>query len=548
VQLLLNGLPDPAGLQLVGTEVDPAQAIISLSLSSQQTSLQCPLCQVPSKRLHSHYQRTLADLPWGSSSVRLGLGVRKLFCDNPGCERRIFTERLPGVIAPWARRTTRLGQRLTRIGAALGGAAGARLSSTLGMPASRNSLLRLVRTAPLPPDPAPTVLGVDDWAYRKRHTYGTVLIDLEQRRPITLWDGREADTLARWLREHPGVEVVTRDRAGTYAEGALRGAPQAVQVADRFHLLQNLAETLESALSAQAAQLRAAEPDAGEKEESVRPAPPQDDGRARATAAERRDRRLAHYQQVWALHREGWSKVQIAGQLGLGYRIVSRYLKHERFPERQGRRDAGHSRLLDPWKPLLLERWNAGRRHSGRLFEELQGQGYRGSYATLARYTRCLRPTPARTALGRAARRHRLAPVVDRPPRPLTPRNAAWLVLRRAEDRDAEENERLHRLRLSQSKIAEAIDLAEAFTALVRTRAPEQLDPWLVKAQVSALPAFRNFAKKLDADAEAVRAAVSLPWSNGPVEGQINRLKMLKRQMYGRANLDLLNRRFLLAA
>jgi transposase len=432
VQLLSFLLPDPVGLQLVGWQLDPAQAAIALSLRSQQTTLSCPRCQVPAKRLHSHYQRTLADLPWGSWSVRLGLAVRKLFCDNPHCGRRIFTERLPDVVAPWARKTARLCHRLTAIAAALGGAAGARLSSTLGIPAARNTLLRLIRAAPLPCPSTPAVLGVDDWAYRKGHTYGTVLVDLERRRPITLWDGREADTLAQWLREHPGVEVVARDRASTYAEGARRGAPQAVQVADRFHLLQNLAEVLESALSTQAAQLRAAagpaNPAAGQ-EPSVRPAPPQGNARARLKAAERRDRRLALYQQIWALHRGGWPKVQIARRLGLGYRIVSRYLRHEHFPERQGRCDAGHSRLLDPWKPLLLERWNAGYHHSGRLFEELRGRGYRGSYATLARYTRRLRQAQASTGPGQPGRRLRLAPVIDQPQRPLTPRNVSWLVL-----------------------------------------------------------------------------------------------------------------------
>ena len=348
------------------------------------------------------------------------------------------------------------------------------------------------------------------------------------------------------------MEVVARDRASAYAEGARRGAPQAVQVADRFHLAQNLAETLQSALSTQAAHLRAVEPvhPAAEPELSVRPAPPQGDRQAPLKAAKRRDRQLALYQQIWALHREGWPKVQIARQLGLGYRIVSRYLRHEHFPERQGRSDAGHSRLLDPWKSLVLERWNAGDRHSGCLFEELRGRGYRGSYATLARYTRRLRQAQARTGPGRpGSRRPRLsAVVIDRPQRPLSPRSVTWLVLRRAEDREAEGAEQLQRLRGSPTEIAEAIGLAEGFLALVRTRAPEQLEPWLLIARASTLLAFRHFAEKLEADIEAVRAAVSLPWNNGPVEGQISRLKMLKRQMYGRANLDLLNRRFLLLA
>jgi transposase len=250
---------------------------------------------------------------------------------------------------------------------------------------------------------------------------------------------------------------------------------------------------------------------------------------------------------VWALHREGWSGAQIARQLGLGRHTVLRYLRHKRFPERQRRSDTGHS-VLDPWKPVILKRWNGGCRHSRRLFYELQRQGYRGSYPTVARYTQRLRQAQEGAALQQPFRRRILAAVIDSPKRPLTPRTAAWLVLRRTEDRDAAETERLNRLRLQQGALADAIVLAEEFVTLVRTRDLERFEPWLARAQDSALSAFRNFAKKLDADIEAVRAAVRLPWSNGPVEGQINRLKMLKRQMYGRANLDLLNRRFLLVA
>jgi transposase len=320
-------------------------------------------------------------------------------------------------------------------------------------------------------------------------------------------------------------------------------------VADRFHLLQNLAETLERAFSAHGAELQAIDSGtpAPASAQAVEPAAPFPAASARAKAAESRERRLARYQQVWALHREGWSGAQIARQLGFGRHTVLRYLKHERFPERQHPRKRARS-LLDPWKPVILERWNSGCRHSLRLFYELRRQGYRGSYPTLARYTRQLRQAQAGIALEPRTRRHPPAQPIDLPKRPLTARSAAWLVLRRAENRDAEETERLNRLRLQQGALADAIALAEEFAALVRARQPERLEPWLARAQDSPLAAFRNFAKKLDADIEAVRAAVSLAWSNGPVEGQINRLKMLKRQMYGRANLDLLNRRFLLAA
>jgi transposase len=477
----------------------------------------------------------------------LRLRVRRLFCDNARCERRIFTERLPGIAAPWSRRTARLATRLTSVGLALGGAAGARLSHELGLPTTRNTLLRLIRSAPLPPEVTPSVLGVDDWALRRRHTYGTVLVDLERRRPVALLPDREADTLAAWLRDHPGVAVVARDRSGAYADGIRRGAPEAVQVVDRFHLLQNLAEALETTFTTHAASLRAVDQarhqaviaDGG----LVPVAPPRSPVRALSLAAERRERRMARYRQVWSLHREGWLGHAIARRLGLGRSTVVRYLRHQVFPERKGRSDVGRS-LLDPWKPLLLKRWNAGQRDGRRLFRELQGRGYRGSYATLARYTQRLRQAQE----GAAPRRPILPSVIDRPERPLTPRTAAWLALRRPERRNADEAERLARLRDRDTSLAETLDLAEEFAGLIRARRPECLGPWLARARDGRLAAFRGFAKRLGADEAAVQAAAMHPWSTGQVEGQINRLKTIKRQMYGRAKLDLLGRRFLLAA
>jgi transposase len=516
-----------------------------LSLISRQPAPECPLCHVAARRLHSRYERTLADLPWAGWTVRLELGVRKLFCDNPDCGRRIFTERLPGVVAPWARRTLRLGKRLTTVAVALGGSAGARLSRDLGIPASRNTLLRLIRAAPLPVCPTPTVLGVDDWAFRKGHTYGTVLIDLERRQRVTLLPDREADTLATWLEEHPGVEIVARDRAGAYAEGARRGAPRAEQVADRFHLVQNLAAVLETVFTTHVADLRTVEQATLDADlgPAVRPGPSHREAPKQAKADERRERRLAKYQQVWILHRDGWTGEAIARHLGLSRRTVVRYLRHETFPERRERSDAGRSRL-DHWKPIVLERWNAGCRNSRRLFHEIQRQGYRGSYPTLARYTQRLRQAQE----GAVRERGSLPPVADPHRQPLTPRTAAWLVLRHADHRDATDAEQLSRLRTQHAALTEAIILAEEFVALIREGQAERFDPWLAQARDSALPAFRNFARKIDSDYDAVRGAVTSPWSTGQVEGQINRLKMIKRQMFGRANFDLLNRRFILAA
>ncbi len=473
-----------------------------------------------------------------------------MFCDNALCKRRVFTERLPGVAAPWARKTTRLAGRLTAVGLALGGSAGVRLGRKLGLVACRNTLLNLIRQAPMPPVVTPSVLGVDDWALRKRDTYGTVLVDLERHRPVALLPGREADTLAAWLREHPGVEVISRDRLGAFSKGARHGAPGAVQVADRFHLLQNLVETLEQVFSTHAKDLHAAEQarrDAGLAEHgtvSIAPSEPQ--AKAKLLAGGRRARRLAQHEQVWALYRQGWSGEKIGPHLGVSRSTIYRYLRSEVFPERKGRSDAGHSRL-DAWRDVVLEHWNGDRRNSRKMFEDLQQRGYRGSYPTLARSLRRLRAVDtvvAASGLPASAR-----PTLDATPRQvLTPRTAAWTVLRRAEKRTVESQALLAGVRGRSATLNEAVELAEAFTALVRGREAAQLAPWLQQAERSAVPPLQRFAKRLRADDEAVHAAVSLDWSNGQTEGQINRLKTIKRQMYGRADLDPLGRRFLLAA
>jgi len=550
VNLISCLLPDPAVVRLETWGIEPAPPTITLTLTSRSRPAPCPLCSRRARRTHSWYERALADLPWGEHAVAVQLRVRKLFCDNAKCKRRIFTERLPGVAAPWARKTARLSERLTAVGLALGGAAGARLGHGIGLAISRNTLLRLVRRAPLPPNATPAALGVDDWALRKRHTYGTVLVDLDRHRPVALLPDREAETLATWLRDHPGVEVISRDRASAYAAGGRSGAPDAVQVADRFHLLQNLAEALELAFTGHARELRDAEQarrqDRVAEGGPVRPDPPPPPKRPLAMAAARREQRMATHRKVWDLYRQGWPGQEIARHLGIGRTTTFRHLKSEAFPERKGRSDAGRS-SMDPWRDWIIERWNRGQRNGRQTLRDLRAKGFTGNYATVLRYLNRLRDAQ-QGAVSHRSRARPATPLVAAPKQVMTPRTAAWTVLRPPDRRDDDEAGLLARLRAAAPILAEAVKLAEEFAALVRGRKPKLLDPWLQRAQDSAVPALQRFAKRLSSDYDAVRAAVTLAWSNGQVEGQINRLKTIKRQMYGRASLDLLERRFLLAA
>lgn len=494
----------------------------------------CPCCGHRTRRVHSHYMRRLTDLPWQGRVVEIRLHARRFRCADPQCPRRIFTERLPETVQPKARRTVRLGENQMAIGFAVGGEPGSRLSDRLAMPVSGDTLLRMIRAAGFEPPEAPRVVGIDDWAWRKGQRYGTIICDLERNRVLDLLPDRNAATVASWLERHPGIEVIARDRSGVYAEGARRGAPDATQVADRWHLLQNLGEALRLAVgrhrkAVSAAGKAMASEMAGNAEAEPEP-PVENSPKLNCLRQSRRNQRSEFYAEILQLREAGLSPRQIAPRMGMNVRTVERWLAAGGEPEH--RRPPSRSVLMDPFRDYLEKRWEEGQRNGLQLWTEIKHRGFEGSRATVYRWT--------------AARNERSSTA---PPnsrwRPPSRRNCAWLLSEDPTSLDEPTGRFLHHLYEAAPELAVAGELARRFAALIRGDDDAGLEQWLKDATDSELA---SLAAGIGRDIEAVRAAITQPWSTSPVEGQINRLKTIKRQMYGRSGYPLLRNRLLAAA
>jgi transposase len=542
--------PSPIELRL--ENVAFASHEIVVTATARRHVVACPDCGQPSRRIHSRYRRRLADLPWHGLRVRFDLSVRKFFCDDSTCRRRIFTERLPTTAAPYARRTTRAAAALQAIGFALGGAAGARLVTQLGLTLSASSLLRHIRLAVLPDSGTPRAVGLDDWAWRKGMVYGTIVVDLEAQRVLDLLPDREVDTVAAWLQAHPGIEVISRDRSDQYAEAARRGAPQAVQVADRFHLIKNLGDAVQRVLVGEADLLRAVAHDlaaaatpvavsdaasgaasgTGATLSAPTTAPlPTTGGRPpspeRQASAASRERRRARYAEVMALRTAGATIDVIASTFGMSIGTVHRWIHSDGFPER-----ATHRRQTDRVVDVIRREWAVGRQNASALWRMLRADGFTGSRRTVQREIE-------RLGLVRNAG---ASPTPSAAVRPPSPRHLAWLFGRAETIATPEDQRFLDALCGRNAELKFVRMLAQDFVQLVVTRNHAGYDAWLAAASDSPL---RRFARGLRSDDAAVRAALSTSWSNGPTEGHINRLKLIKRTMYGRASLELLKRRVL---
>jgi transposase len=473
--------------------------------------------------------------------------VRRFFCKKSTCAQKIFVERLPDLCHPHAQRTKRLQEALLHLGLITGGQSGADLGSALGISGSRDTILRLLRQLQQSAQQEPHIIGLDDWAWKRRLRYGTLICDLERGWPIDLLPDRSVETVSAWLKEHPTIDTISRDGSSEYASAIKKGAPQARQVSDRWHLVKNLAACVSVQLAESFTQIRRAEQVATNIPEDEQPSREQHSHpRTQAeqrTQQTRQAERIARYEQIVTLRQQGVKNADIAAQVGMSERTVREWLSRGGIPYSGPRRQ--RARLIDPYKTYLLSHWHQEHRNGAQLERELREKGYKGSGRAMYRYLATLEPS-ARAPVKRGS--SSAMKQTARQPNPLlalSASQATWLFFRNQDDLKKEEQESLQQLRQANPEIETVYQLVDKFLHMVRERTGEQLDGWLNEVEASHLEAFDSFVKGVQQDKDAVFSGLTLPWSNGPLEGNVNRLKLIKRSMYGRAEIDLLRLRVL---
>lgn len=529
---LLLGLP----VNLDVAPIKVGDTSLWFAVCSRLRGSHCPRCGTASNQRHSSSICTVADAPCAGRVVSSTLLVRKFRCTNDACSQRIFAERFLDYVRAWARKTVRAVQAMLHVGWALGGQGSERLASLLSLRTTRPTVLRWLRAALQPDAPPVTVLGVDDFAFRRGRSYGTILLDLERHCVIDLLPDRTQETRATWLPQHPQIQIVSRDRGGDYAAGARLGAPQAVQIADRFHLLVNAGEALERCLTRHSALLTQAA-------QACAPA----DATARMTKhcpsdlqrkQERRVARLARYEQVKRLHEQGIPAIQIARQLDLARGTVLTFLRAASFPETPVR---PRPRQIDPYLDYLRRRWDAGEHNAQALWREIRAQGYNAGDEQVRRIVNQWRADPHHPG-GQCAT---AAIPAKAEVATYSAHKTRWLLWKPATDLSEAEARYVTVLKGLCPQVAQAQEVLLQFCTLLREQKIADFDGWLERCEQSTLSEVVGFALGLRRDYAAVKAACSSTWSQGPVEGQVNRLKTLKRQMYGRASFALLRCRVL---
>jgi transposase len=535
--LLVMLFPQLAGLDIRHVE-DLGEDGVRITVRTRTAFAACRRCGEVSARGHDRYLRRLSDLGCGGRPAETVVLVRRFSCQNPACEAATFAEQVPGLTAWYQRRTAGLRAWLERTALALAGRAGARLAAGSGAAVSRHTLIRLVRALPDPQPGQVSVLGVDDIATRRGHAYATVLVDMDSHQVIDMLPDREADTLADWLRAHPGIAVICRDRASAYARAAREAAPAAVQVADRWHLWHNLTEAIgKTVLACLPGMTPPPGPASGDDtRDAASPGPaPAGNGKEQPLVTRHRER----YAAVQALRAGGCSIAETARRLHLDPRTAARFAGAAGIGELLAA-TTGRRSVLDPYKPYLSQRWNDGITSATALDREIRARGWTGSTSTVRNYLRQFR-----TADGRD-RQAQAQPQLTAPPPPPRPRTLTRWLMTRPGSLPPHDAAALTAILAGSPQLRAAAALIRSFADMITGLRGQYLDAWITAVRASPLPALHSFATSIEKDRDAVLNGLTLPCSSGPVEGNNCKIKHIKRLMYGRASFSLLRKMTLL--
>ncbi|MGI8543957.1 MAG: ISL3 family transposase [Aridibacter sp.] len=542
-------LPTPSILHL--DDISVQDNTVVFQVSSTQLEVACPRCGRVSRKIHSRYQRTLTDLPMSGLAVRLICQVRKFFCSNGDCSQKIFVERLAGLAEVSARQTSRLSQIICSLAFYVGGRAGAKVTERLAIKVSRQTLIRRILKVPPSEVVVPRVIGIDDFALRRGQVYGTLLIDLERRKALDMIPSREAADVAQWLKKYPEVEVVSRDRSPIYANAVNQVLPQAEQIADRFHLIKNIFEVLEKILHRERKTINLVSQEIRQTANriSLKNQSPLDNNGLRKrgktkskteqTAAikqsEARKRRVEKYETVKRLRGEGISISEISRRLRMHRQTVRHFLSCDQYPEvKPAFRKPSP---LVKYQDYIRRRWNEGCGNAKQIYQEISRLGYVGSYNTLMIFLKVWRrELPKKDRLNIRLKTFRIP----------TAREIKWWLLGKNSPTDKDNKRFLKLLQKAQPEISRTVEQIKEFQEILKNGSEKEYEDWKEKVrQTETAQEMKNFVIRLEKDDSAIKGAVRTEWSNGQVEGQVNRLKLIKRQMYGRANFEVLKAKVL---
>lgn len=505
---------------------------LTLILESRSKRCRCPLCNKYSYQVHSKYQRHLKHLPCFAYKTVIQLIARKYYCRNPLFPQKVFTERFGESIAPNKRMTNQLSELLSSLILQLSGRCAERICHLLHIEVSDTTLARMLYLKPLPEVQTPKVLGVDDWALKKRNLYGTILVDLEHHKIIDLLKDRETATLQHWLEEHPGVEIVSRDRYTNYSNAITGALPHARQVVDRWHLLKNLCEGLHKIVERNHQHLKYARRKEIQQLQKATKAPLlRKHKRAAAKRITLYERRKYQLRQIKVQYQKGVPIQVMARELGMSRNTVKKYLHLKEPPCRRTFLQVNIA-LFDAYIRKRLKEQPTIQLQL--LYKEIKQRGYNGCRSTAYEYFhQYVSRIPQR-------RVPRLPDIF------YVPSKISFLLIRKQQQLTDGEQKLINALCCQCPEIKTAYGLATLFKKMMEQRKGCLLHRWINKVVNSGIAELKSFAKGLLSDITAVKNALTLSWSNGQVEGQINKLKTIKRQMYGRASFDLLRKRLLL--